>query len=127
MSEGTEVKIRQDLLAEIVFLEESYRQLKSSLSANVYDALAVVSALKAFKGSLSRASAYTLTLYNLRGKRINITWEQLFTHLDYALATLNVPSPSLKQRDTVQTIMSMSETEFEQVLAYFAALKNSIK
>ncbi|XHH09308.1 MAG: hypothetical protein ACFCUE_01405 [Candidatus Bathyarchaeia archaeon] len=126
MSEGTETQIKQDLFAEIVHLEESYRQIKSSLSAKDYDALTVASALRAFKDSLSRASAYTLTLYNLRGQRVNIPWEQLFTNLDYALATINVSS-SPKQRDAVQTILSMSKAEFEQVLTYFSALKESLK
>jgi hypothetical protein len=88
--------------------------------------LAVASAIRAFKDSLSRASAYTLTLYNLQGQRVNIPWEQLFTTLDYALATINV-SASLKQKDAVQTILSMSKAEFEQVLTYFAALKESLK
>jgi hypothetical protein len=126
MQDGTEAKIRQDLSAEIVNLEESYRQLRSSLSAKDYDALIVASSLRAFKDSLDRASAFTLTLYNLHGHRVNIPWEQLFKNLDYALATIKV-SPSAKQRDAVQTILSMSRGEIEQVLTYFAALKESLK
>jgi hypothetical protein len=126
MPEGTEAKIRQDLSAEIVNLEESYRQIRSSLSAQDFDSLAASSAIRAFKDSLSRASAFTLTLYNLRGHRVNIPWDQLFTNLDYALATINV-SPPQKQRAAVQTILSMSQAEFEQVLTYFATLKESLK
>jgi len=126
MSGESEVKIRRDLFAEIVLLEESYRQLNSYLLAEAYDASAVAFTLKTFKDSLSRASAFALALYTLRGKRVNISWDHLFTHLDYALASIN-GAPSLKQRDTVQTILSMSKAEFEQVLTYFATLKESIK
>jgi len=125
MSEGAEIKIRQDLLAEINFLEESYRQLKNQLLAKDYNASTVVSALKTFKDSLNRASAYLLTLFTLKGKQVKITWEHLFTHLDY---TLTVPvSPPLKHRDAIQAILTMSEVEFNQVLTYFATLKTSIK
>lgn len=126
MPEGTETKIKLDLSAEIVHLVECYRQIKNSLAAANYDGLALASAIRAFKDSLSRASAYTLTLYNLKGQRVNIPWEQLFTNLDYALATITV-SPSAKQKDAVQTILSMSKAEFEQVLTYFAALNESLK
>jgi hypothetical protein len=126
MPEGTEAKIRQDLSAEIDYLQESYHQLKNVFAAKDYDQLATATAIRAFKDSLSRASAYTMTLYNLKGHRVNIPWEQLFTNLDYALATINM-SPSLKQRDAVYTILSMSKAEFEQVLSYFASLKESLK
>ncbi|MDR0460495.1 MAG: hypothetical protein LBH62_03525 [Nitrososphaerota archaeon] len=125
MSVETEVKLRQDLYAEISLLEESYQQINSGLLAQEYKATAVVSALKTFKDSLNRASAYALSLYTLRGKQVTFTWEHLFIHLDYAIAAVN-GSPSVKQRDTVQTILTMSKTDFEQVLTYFATLKKSI-
>jgi hypothetical protein len=125
VSVETEVKLRQDLYAEISLLEESYQQINSGLLAQEYKATAVVSALKTFKDSLNRASAYALSLYTLRGKQVTFTWEHLFIHLDYAIAAVN-GSPSVKQRDTVQTILTMSKTDFEQVLTYFATLKKSI-
>jgi len=125
MSEGAEMKIRQDLSAEITLLEESYRQIKNQLLAKDYNASVVVSALKTFKDSLNRASAYVLTLFTLKGKQVNITWDHLFTHLDY---TLTVPiSPPLKHRDAVQTTLLISEAEFNQVLTYFTTLKASLK
>lgn len=126
MPEGTEAKIRQDLTAEIDNLQKCYLELKNAFEVKDYDQLTTATAIRAFKDSLSRASAFTMTLYNLRGHRVNIPWEQLFTNLDYALATINMSS-SLKQRDTVYTILSMSKAEFEQVLTYFAALKESLK
>jgi len=125
MSEGAEIKIRQNLFAEITLLDESYRQIKTLLLAKEYNASMVVSTLKTFKDSLNRASSYVLTLFTLKGKQVNITWEHLFTHLDYAL-TIPV-SPPLKHRDAVQTVLTISEAEFHQVLTYFATLKASIK
>jgi len=126
MTEGTEAKIKQDLIAEIANLEQTYRLIKSNLSAKNYDPIAVGTTLKDFKDSLSRASAFTLALYNLHGQRVKIPWEQLFTTLDYALATVTV-SPVQKQQVAVQTILSMAQADFEQVLTYFAALKESLK
>jgi hypothetical protein len=125
MSKEAEIKIRQDLYAEITLLEESYHKIQSGLSAKEYNAAVVVSALKAFKDSLNRASAYTLTLFTLKGKQVSISWDHLFTHLDYTLTVST--SPPLTHRDAVQTILSISATEFNQVLTYFATLKTSLK
>jgi hypothetical protein len=126
MTEGTEAKIRQDLIAEIANLEQNYRLIKSSLAAKNYDSIAVGASLKDFKDSLNRASAFTLAFYNLHGQIVKIPWEQLFTTIDYALATVTVSQPE-KQKVAVQTILSMAQAEFEQVLTYFAALKESLK
>jgi hypothetical protein len=86
----------------------------------------VVQTLHAFKDSLSRASAFVLALYNLKGKKVNIPWEPLFTNLDYALATMSV-SPSPKQKEAVRTILVMSKEQMQQVIAYFEALKEALK
>jgi hypothetical protein len=126
MTEETEAKIRQDLIAEIANLEQNYRLIKSSLAAKNYDSIAVGASLKDFKDSLNRASAFTLAFYNLHGQIVKIPWEQLFTTIDYALATVTVSQPE-KQKVAVQTILSMAQAEFEQVLTYFAALKESLK
>jgi hypothetical protein len=126
MKDDTEARIKQDLFAEIQNLEQNYKVIKSFLSGKDYDAIAIGGAIQAFKDSLSRASAFVLALYNLKGKRVNIPWEQLFTSLDYALATFAV-SPSPKQKAAVKTILSMSEEQIEQVLSYFSALKESLK
>ncbi len=126
MPNDTEAKIKQDLIAEIVNLEQNYHSINTNLLAKEYDPIALGTTLKNFKDSLSRASAFTLALYNLKGLKVKIPWEQLFTNLDYALATISV-SPSLKQKVAVQTILSMSKEDFKQVLTYFNALKESIK
>ena len=126
MQNDTEAKIKQDLLAEIQTLNQNYKVLSAFISGTDYDPAAIGTSMQAFKDSLSRASAFVLALYNLKGRRVNIPWEPLFTSLDYALATLSV-SASLKQRDAVRTILEMAKEQMEQVLSYFVALKESLK
>lgn len=126
MSDNTEAKIKQDLFVEIQNLEQNYVVIRSFLSGKDYDAIALGGTIQSFKDSLSRASAFVLALYNLKGKRVNIPWEPLFTSLDYALATIAVSS-SPKQKAAVKTILSMSQEQIEQVLSYFSALKESLK
>jgi hypothetical protein len=82
--------------------------------------------MQTFKDSLSRASAYVLALYNLRGRHVTIPWEQLFTSLEFAIATLAGAS-SIKQRDAVRSTLAMSQTQMREVLNYFYALKESLK
>ena len=125
MSDAEE-RIKQDLFVEIQNLEQNYSVIGSFVSGKDYDSLVIGGTLQSFKDSLSRASAFVLTLYDLKGKRVNIPWEPLFTSLDYALATIAVSS-SPKQKAAVRTILSMSEEQMKQVLSYFAALKESLK
>ncbi len=122
----TEAKLKQDLFVEIKNLEQNHGVIRSFISGKDYDALIIGGTLQTFKDSLSRASAFVLALYNLKGKRVNIPWEPLFTSLDYALATIGVSS-SPKQKEAVRTILAMSEEQMEQVLSYFSALKDSLK
>jgi hypothetical protein len=126
MQDNTEAKIKQDLFAEILNLEQNYSVIKTFLSGKDYDITTLAQTIQSFKDSLSRASAFVLALYNLKGKRVNIPWEPLFTSLDYALATVSVSS-SQKQKTAVRTILSMSEEQIGQVLSYFSALKESLK
>jgi hypothetical protein len=126
MQNDTEAKITQDLLAEIQILEQNYRVLSGFISGTDYDPATVGNSIQSFKDSLSRASAFVLALYNLKGRRVNIPWEPLFTSLDYALATLST-SASIKQRDAVRAILAMAKDQMVQVLSYFAALKESLK
>ncbi len=126
MQDGTEAKIKQDLFAEIQNLDQNYKIIKSFVSGKDYDAIVIGGSIQAFRDSLSRASAFVLALYNLKGKRVNIPWEPLFTSLDYALATISV-SPAPKQKAAVKVVLSMAESQIEQVLSYFSALKESLK
>ena len=87
MLNETEMKIKRDLFAEILDLEQNYIVIKSFIVWKDYDVTVIGSNIQSFKDSLSRASAFVLGLFNLKCKRVNIQWESLFTSLDYALAT----------------------------------------
>jgi hypothetical protein len=126
MSSDTEAKIKEDLLAEIQVLEQNYNVLAGFILGTDYDPITIGNSIQTFKDSLSRASAYVLALYNLKGRRVNIPWDPLFTSLDYALATLSV-SAKVKQREAVRTILAMSREQMAQVISYFVALKESLK
>ncbi|GEM_PF-531927 len=123
MQNDTETKIKQDLLVEIQNLEQNYSVIAGFIAGKDYDVTTIGTSIQSFRDSLSRASAFVLALYNFKGKRVNIPWEPLFTNLDYALATLST-SP---KKAAVQVVLSMAKDQFEQVLSYFSALKESLK
>jgi hypothetical protein len=123
MQNDTETKIKQDLLAEIQNLEQNYKIIQSFIEGKDYEVTVIGASIQSFKDSLSRASAFVLALYNLKGKRVNIPWEPLFTNLDYALATLT----TAPKRAAVQVILGMAREQIQQVLSYFSALKESLK
>ena len=123
MQNDSETRIKQDLLVEIQNLENNYEIIANFTAGIEYEVAVIGSSLQSFKDSLSRASAFVLALYNLKGKRVNIPWDPLFTNLDYALATLS----TAPKKAAVQAILSMSEVQMEQVMSYFSALKESLK
>jgi hypothetical protein len=123
MQNDAETKIKQDLLAEIMNLEENYKVIAGFMAGENYDVAVIGQSIQSFKDSLSRASAFVLALYNLKGKRVNIPWEPLFTNLDYAMATLT----TAPKKAAVQVILGMAKEQIEQVLSYFEALKESLK
>ena len=120
-----EAKIKQDIIVEIQGLEENYKVLASFVAGTDYEPMTIGTSMQAFKDSLSRASAYVLALYNLKGQRVNIPWEQLFNNLDYAIKTLSA-SATLTQRDAVRAVLMMSREQMAQVMSYFASLKESL-
>jgi hypothetical protein len=123
MSISTEAKIKQDLLLEIRVLEENYRVIAGFVAGKEYDVAVIGGSIQAFRDSLSRASAFVLALYNLKGQRVNIPWEPLFNSLDYAIATLT----TAPKKAAIEAILSMAKPQIEQVLSYFMALKESLK
>lgn len=125
MSVDAEARIKQDILSEIQVLDQNYRILAGFISGQDLDPTTVGTSMQNFKASLSRASAYVLALYNLRGVHVSIPWEQLFTSLDFAIATLS-GAASIKQRDAVRSTLAMSQDQMKQVLNYFYALKKSM-
>jgi hypothetical protein len=127
MSSDPEAQIKRDLLAEIAILDENYRVIAGFVSGQDLDPSTIGTSILTFKNSLHRSSAYVLALYNLRGQRVTIPWETLFTNLDFALATITGQSVSIKQRDAVRSILGMSQNDMRQVLNYFYSLKESLK
>ena len=123
MQSDAETKIKQDLYLEILNLEQNYKVIKGFMEGKDYDVSVIGQSIQSFKDSLSRASAFVLALYNLKGKRVNIPWEPLFINLDYALATLT----TAPKRGAVQVILGMAKEQMDQVLSYFSALKESLK
>ena len=123
MENDVETKIKQDLLAEIQNLEQNYKVIEGFVAGRDYEVTIIGQSIQSFKNSLSRASAFVLALYNLKGKRVNIPWDPVFTSLDYALATLT----TAPKKAAVQAILTMAEPQIEQVLFYFSALKESLK
>jgi hypothetical protein len=123
MQSDAETKIKQDLYVEILNLEQNYNVIKGFMAGKDYDVSVIGQSIQSFKDSLSRASAFVLALYNLKGKRVNIPWEPLFINLDYALATLT----TAPKRGAVQVILGMAKEQMDQVLSYFSALKESLK
>ena len=88
MLNETEIKIKRDLFAEILELEQNYIVIKSFVAGKDYEVTVIGLSIQAFKDSLSRASAFVLGLYNLKGKRVNIPLESLFTSLDYGISDI---------------------------------------
>ena len=123
MQSDAETKIKQDLYLEILNLEQNYKVIEGFMAGKDYDVSVIGQSIQSFKDSLSRASAFVLALYNLKGKRVNIPWEPLFINLDYALATLT----TAPKRGAVQVILGMAKEQMDQVLSYFSALKESLK
>ncbi len=122
----TEARVKQELLAEIQTLESYYKVISSYLAGTEYDVAEIRGNLQIFKASLNKASAYLLTLYNLKGQRIKIPWESLFTNLDHALATMEL-APSAKLRMAIQLALNMSDPKIEQVMSYLVSLKEFLK
>lgn len=123
MQTDAETRIKQDLIAEILNLQQNYGVIAGFIKGQEFEVGVLGNSIQSFKDSLNRASAFVLALYNLKGKRVNIPWDQLFTSLDYAIATLT----TAPKKAAVQAILSMAQPQMEQVLLYFSALRESIK
>jgi hypothetical protein len=126
MQNEAEIRIKQELIAEILNLEKFYGSLKDYLLGAEYNAVEIRGNLQVFKDSLNKVSAYILALYNLKGQRIKIPWESLFTNVDLALATMEI-APAPKLRAAIQLAFEMSEPKIEQVMSYLANLKEFLK
>ena len=127
MQNGADARIKNELFCEIQLLEENFKIIRDYLAGAEYEITDIHMALQKFRDGLSRASAYILALYNLRGQKIkNIPWEPLFTNIDYALATMAISS-NQKPRTAVQLALTISEPKIDQVMAYLLTLKESLR
>jgi hypothetical protein len=126
MKDESEVQTRKVLTTEIEALEVRYETLKEYLAGRQINDSEIVGVLRAYKDDLSTISANILTLYQLKGQRAKITWESLLTNLDTALETIQ-NHPRSNPKAAIQTALKMSEPKVEEVMAYLATLKQSLK
>src|SRR3990172_9646562 len=125
MKDESETQTRKVLTAEIEALEVRYETLREYLAGRQIDDSEIVGVLRAYKDDLSAISAHILTFYQLKGQRAKITWDALFTNIDTALETIR-NSAHPKPRAAIEMALKMSEPKIEEVMAYLAALKQSL-
>jgi hypothetical protein len=126
MKDDAEVEMRKILGAEIEALEVRYETLKNYLSPkSQIDDLEITGVLRAYKDDLSTITAHILTLYQLKGQRARIIWDNLFTNIDNALETIQ-NHPRADPRTAIETAFNMSEPKIEEIMAYLAKLKQSL-
>jgi hypothetical protein len=126
MKDEAETEMRKILSAEIEALEVRYETLRNYLSPkSQIDDLEIAGVLRVYKDDLSTITAHILTLYQLKGQRARITWDNLFTNIDNALETIQ-NHPRVNPRTAIETAFNMSEPKVEEVMAYLAKLKQSL-
>lgn len=126
MKDEAEAEMRKILSAEIEALEVRYETLRNYLSPkSQIDDLEIAGFLRVYKDDLSTITAHILTLYQVKGQRARITWDNLFTNIDNALETIQ-NHPRVNPRTAIETAFNMSEPKIEEVMAYLAKLKQSL-
>lgn len=126
MKDEAEAEMRKILSAEIEALEVRYETLRNYLSPkSQIDDLEIAGVLRVYKDDLSTITAHILTLYQVKGQRARITWDNLFTNIDNALETIQ-NHPRVNPRTAIETAFNMSEPKIEEVMAYLAKLKQSL-
>jgi hypothetical protein len=126
MKDEAEAEMRKILSAEIEALEVRYETLRNYLSPkSQIDDLEIAGVLRVYKDDLSTITAHILTLYQLKGQRARITWDNLFTNIDNALETIQ-NHPRVNPRTAIETAFNMSEPKIEEVMTYLAKLKQSL-
>lgn len=126
MRDGTDEIIKTELYGEIETLEKGYHSIKEYLSGTEAESLKIIRTLRGFRNTLSKISMHILTLYTLEGQKTKITWDSLFTNIDYALERLK-DSTGLNPRTTIQLAFDMSEPKIEEVMSYLLTLKKSLQ
>ena len=126
MQDGKDAQIKNLLTAEIEALQRYYATIKDYLSGKEFDTIEIVATLQVFKDSLNRISSHILTLYVLKGQKTKITWEPLLQNLDTAMETLQ-KSAHPNPRSAIELAFNMSQPNVQEVMAYLAKLKESLK
>jgi hypothetical protein len=126
MQDAKGAQTKNLLTAEIEALQRYYAAIKDYLSGKEYDAIEIMATLQVFKDSLNRISANILTLYVLNKQKTKITWEALLQNLDTAMETLR-SSAHPEPRTAIELAFNMSEPNAQEVMAYLAKLKESLK
>ena len=126
MQDGKDAKVNAALRAEIEALQRYYTTIKDYLSGKEYDAAEIVATLQVFKDSLNLITSHILTLYVLNKQKTKITWEPLLQNLDTAMETLR-KSAHPNPRSAIELAFNMSEPNAQEVMAYLAKLKESLK
>ena len=122
MPDAKDAEIKSELFAEIETIQRLYETLKSYLSGTDYDALEIVGTFQVFRDSLNKISAHIMTFYTLEGQKTKITWEPLLVNIENALETLR-KSAHQQPRTAIQCALTLSEPNAQEVMAYFAKLK----
>jgi hypothetical protein len=126
MQDAKDAQTKNLLTAEIEALQRYYAAIKDYLSGKEYDAIEIMATLQVFKDSLNRISSHILTLYVLNRQKTKITWEPLLQNLDTAMETLR-SSAHPNPRSAIELAFNMSEPNPQEVMAYLAKLKESLK
>jgi hypothetical protein len=126
MQDGKDAKVNAVLRAEIEALQSYYVIIKDYLSGKEYEATEIMGTLQVFKNSLNQISSHILTLYVLNKQKTKITWESLLQNLDTAMETL-LKSSHPNPRSAIELAFNMAEPNAQEVMAYLAKLKESLK
>jgi hypothetical protein len=126
MQNGKDTQVQDILRAEIEALQKYYFTIKEYLSGKEYDQLEIATTVQVFKDSLNRISSHILTLYVLQGQKTKITWDQLLENLENATSTMKSAAHQ-NYRSAIELAFNMSQPNAQEVMAYLAKLKESLK
>ncbi len=126
MQDEKDKQVQEILRAEIDALQKYYSTINEFLSGKDCDLIEVAATLEVFKDSLNRISSHILTLYVLKGQKTKITWEQLLQNLNNVTAPKKLPDQQ-NYRSAIELAFNMSQPNAQEVMAYLAKLKESLK
>ncbi len=126
MTQPQNALLYEQIRSEIEELQQQRSILTNYLAGHEYSRLQVLSTLQGFKDNLNNVSGHILTLYQLKGQRIKITWQPLIDNLNNALENMRTaahPNP----RAAIELALNMSEPKARDVMKYLIELKAALK